>query len=123
MAKIIVIEDNRDLNYAYRLILQKAGHEARSAHCADEGLALLETFEPELVLLDLLMPKKSGVDFLRSARLPKRYPKVKVIIFTNLDRGTELDAARRYGDFMVAIKAHTTPGSLVQEVDRLLTAS
>jgi DNA-binding response OmpR family regulator len=123
VCKVLVVEDNRDLNYVYRIILQKSGYQVAQAYDADGGLRQLASFQPRLVLLDLLMPTKNGVDFLRDAQLTKLHPEVKVVIFTNLDRGNELNAARRYGDFEVAIKAHTPPAALVSLVARLIGAT
>jgi two-component system response regulator VicR len=65
MAKILIVEDERTLNEAYELILKKQGHDVEVAYNGDEALQVFKKHEPELILLDLRMPKMDGVEFLK----------------------------------------------------------
>jgi DNA-binding response OmpR family regulator len=65
VAKIFIVEDDQDLNAAYRMILTKEKHQVETAFNGEEALQKVESFDPDLILLDLLMPVKSGVDFLQ----------------------------------------------------------
>lgn len=122
MANILIVEDDADLNNAYQLILRHEGHEVMAAVNGDEALSKLDSFEPDLILLDLLMPVKSGVEFLKSYDVVRQHPRVKVLIFTNLEHASEIHEAFRLGAEQCVIKAWTAPQGLIQVVNDILTA-
>ncbi len=122
MAKIFIVEDDPDLNYAYRLILSKANHEVESAFNGDEALEKIDGFNPDLILLDLLMPVKSGVEFLQEYDVVQNHRDVKVLIFTNLEHASEIHEAFRLGADQCVIKAWTAPLGLVQVVEDVLAS-
>lgn len=123
VAKLFIIEDDPDLNYAYRTILTKEKHEVRTAYNGDEALDSLRNFEPDLILLDLLMPVKSGVEFLREYDVVGSHKNVKVLIFTNLEHASEIHEAFRLGADQCVIKAWTAPQGLVTVINDVLAAS
>jgi DNA-binding response OmpR family regulator len=120
VAAILVVEDDKDLNFAYQLILERAGHEVETAFNGQEALDKLRVFWPDLILLDLLMPVKSGVEFLKAYDPPREHPQAKVLIFTNIDRGPEISEALRLGADKAVIKAWTAPQGLVKVVENIL---
>ncbi len=122
MAKIFIVEDDQDLNYAYSMILRKEGHQVDTAYNGDEALQKLQHFEPELILLDLLMPIKSGVEFLQEYDVVHNHKDVKVLIFTNLEHASEIHEAFRLGANQCVIKAWTAPQGLIQVVGDVLKA-
>ncbi len=68
MARIVVVEDEYLLGKTIAQALTKHGHEARTATTGEEGLALLQTLQPALVLLDMKLPRMSGMEFLAQAK-------------------------------------------------------
>lgn len=120
MARIFIIEDDQDLNYAYRLILEKEGHQVDYAYNGDEALEKLQHFEPDLILLDLLMPIKSGVEFLQEYDVVNNHRTVKVLIFTNLEHASEIHEAFRLGANQCVIKAWTAPQGLIKVINDVL---
>jgi DNA-binding NtrC family response regulator len=68
MARILVVEDEYLLGKTIAQALTKYGHEARTVTTGEEGLALLQTFQPALVLLDMKLPRMSGMEFLAQAK-------------------------------------------------------
>ena len=68
MARIVIVEDEYLLGKTIAQALTKHGHEARAATTGEEGLALLQTFQPALVLLDMRLPRMSGMEFLAQAK-------------------------------------------------------
>jgi signal transduction histidine kinase/PAS domain-containing protein/ActR/RegA family two-component response regulator len=66
--RVLVVDDNRDAAQSLAELLTLCGHDARAAFSGDDGLALAETFEPEVVLLDLGMPGRDGWSTLRAMR-------------------------------------------------------
>jgi CheY-like chemotaxis protein len=120
MSKILIVEDDTSLNQAYQTILQREGYEVRCVSNGEEALAVADSFQPDLVLLDLLMPKVSGIEFLRQYDLLGKHPNVQVIVFSNLDMQPEIDEAYKLGAKKYILKAWATPQQLVSVVKDLL---
>jgi DNA-binding response OmpR family regulator len=116
MARILVVEDDRDLNKAYCIILRHEGHEVVSAFDGQDALKKLTKFEPELVLLDLLMPIMGGLEFLQQWEKPQRQPNVKILIFTNMENSPEVAEAYKLGAERCIIKSWTAPHNLARVV-------
>jgi len=121
MANILVVEDDRDLNFAYRLILEREKHTVISAYNGEEALEKLQDFDADIILLDLLMPIKSGVEFLQSYDIASKHPGVKILVFTNMDNAPEINEALRLGADKCIIKAWTSPQGLIKLVDNMLS--
>jgi CheY-like chemotaxis protein len=122
VARILVVEDDRDLNNAYCIILRNEGHEIETAYDGKEALAKLKTFSPELILLDLLMPVMGGLEFLQNYDLPKSHPNVKVLIFTNMENSPEVSDAYKLGAHRCIIKSWTAPHNLAHVITEALQA-
>jgi CheY-like chemotaxis protein len=122
MARILVVEDDRDLNKAYAIILRHEGHEVVEAFDGKEALEKLEKFEPDLILLDLLMPVMGGLEFLQACDVPHKHQGVKVLIFTNMENSPEVAAAYKLGAHRCIIKSWTAPHNLARVVSDTLQA-
>lgn len=123
MARILVVEDDRDLNRAYGIILKHAGHQVETAFDGQEALERLDGFEPDLILLDLLMPVMGGLEFLQQWSVPKRNKAVKVLIFTNMENSPEVAEAYKLGAYRCIIKSWTAPHNLAKVVEDTLKAN
>jgi DNA-binding NtrC family response regulator len=121
MANILVVEDDKDLNAAYQLILRREKHNVEAVANGQAALEKLQTFIPDLVLLDLLMPVKSGVDFLKEYDIRFKHPEVKVVVFTNLENSPEINEAFGLGAYKCVIKSWTAPQGLVKVVSDVLS--
>ncbi len=115
MANVLVIEDNKTLNHAYKLILQKEGFSVRVAYNGKEGLELAKLSEPNLILLDMLMPIMNGIDFLMKFK-PANHPDTTVIILSNLNEDSEVQKALKLGAHKYILKASTSPQELIAHV-------
>lgn len=122
MAKILVVEDDKDLNAAYKIILEKEGHTVEVSFNGEEALEKLNEFEPQLILLDLLMPVMGGLEFLKHYDLKSR-PHVKVLIFTNMENSPEVTEAYSLGAHRCIIKSWTAPQNLSRVVSDALQDS
>ena len=116
MANILVVEDDKDLNNAYKIILESEGHKVESAFNGQEALKKLKGFEPDLILLDLLMPIMGGLEFLQHYDLQHEHPEVKVLIFTNMENSPEVTEAYDLGAARCIIKSWTAPQNLARVV-------
>lgn len=123
MARILVVEDDHDLNNAYSIILRKEGHEVLTAYDGKQALAKLKSFSPDLILLDLLMPVMGGLEFLQKYDLAKSHCNVKVLIFTNMENSPEVTEAYKLGAHRCIIKSWTAPHNLARVVDDALHGS
>lgn len=120
MKKILIVEDEKALNEAYQTILTKEGYKVSSALDGDEALEITELMEPDLILLDLRMPHIGGIEFLKKYELKKKHPKVKVIVFSNLDTQSEIDEAYELGAQTYMLKAWASPKELARLVKETL---
>jgi CheY-like chemotaxis protein len=119
MADILIVEDDKDLNNAYKIILENEGHTVVSVFNGQEALKALESFEPQLILLDLLMPVMGGLEFLQNYDLDK-HNGVKVLIFTNMENSPEVNEAYQLGAHRCIIKSWTAPQNLTHVVSDAL---
>ncbi|MCA9325639.1 response regulator [Candidatus Saccharibacteria bacterium] len=119
MANILVVEDDKDLNNAYSIILEHDGHAVASVFNGKEALQALKDFEPELILLDLLMPVMGGLEFLQKYDLDK-HKGTKVLIFTNMENSPEVNEAYSLGAHRCIIKSWTAPQNLTHVINEAL---
>lgn len=120
MANILIVEDDADLNTAYKIILENEGYTVKSAFNGQEALEALKSFEPDLILLDLLMPIMGGLEFLQNYELQKKHPSVKVLIFTNMENSPEVTEAYKLGAHRCIIKSWTAPQNLARVISDAL---
>lgn len=110
--RILVVEDEIILADAYHLVLTKEGFEVKTAYDGQAALDVVKSFKPDLILLDLLMPRKDGIGFLKDYDALKKHPNVKIIVFSNLDMQKETQEAYRLGAHKYLLKAWATPATL-----------
>ena len=118
MTKILIVEDEKNLALAYQTILNKEGYEAQVANNGEEALEIVRTGSPELILLDMKMPKMNGLEFLR--RMEKEMPTKGVIVFSNQDTQADIDEAFRLGAKRYLLKSWASPQDLVKVVEEAL---
>jgi len=123
MAKVLVVEDDKDLNTAYTLILEHDGHQVTPTYNGQEALKAIKTSDPDLILLDLLMPVMGGLEFLQNYELKKKHPNVKVLIFTNMENSPEVNEAYKLGAHRCIIKSWTAPQNLSRVIKDALNES
>lgn len=112
MAHILIVEDDKVLNQAYKLILEKEGHKVSTAFNGAEGLKLAEADEPDIILLDLLMPVMGGLDFLKAYNTAPEHHRAKTVILSNIGNEKEAEKGMRLGAYKYIVKAHASPHDL-----------
>jgi len=120
MAKVLVVEDDLRLKMTYDILLKKEGHTVERAINGEEALEKLASFKPDLILLDLMMPKMTGIEFLEAARVPENYPNTKIIIFSNMSVPSEVEKAFALGATKYMLKSSTSPKQLAALVEQTL---
>lgn len=122
-ANIVIVEDEHDLAAAYQIILEKNGYKVSVANDGLQALQILEDIEPDLILLDLRMPRIGGIEFLKKYRLNDQHPNVKVIVFSNLDSDKEIEEAYQLGAVKYMLKALASPNDLAKLVADTLAST
>ncbi len=82
--KILITDDEAPLRHALRDKLSHEGYEVEEASDGEEAIKIMKVFEPDLLLLDCVMPKKDGVEVLKEMKQNDRLKSIKVIMLTNL---------------------------------------
>jgi len=77
MKKILIIDDEQAILQMVKRLVEKAGHTAELASNGEEGMMMIEEHSFDLVITDIIMPKKEGIEIITAIR--KNYPKIKVI--------------------------------------------
>ncbi|MEK7152769.1 MAG: response regulator [Patescibacteria group bacterium] len=119
--RILIIEDEKPLREAFAYLFQSEGFLVDLAENGKIGLVKLKSFEPHLVLLDMLMPVMNGEEFLHKAKLPARYPRIKTLLLSNLSDAITFEEAHIYGVTDSILKADLSPADLAAKVKKMLS--
>jgi CheY-like chemotaxis protein len=95
--KILVVDDEADVRNLTKMMLEGAGYEVAEASDGDQALAMVAAGVPDLVLLDVVMPGKSGFEVCRALKAEEKTRKVPVIIFTVLGRDVDFRLSMESG--------------------------
>ena len=120
MSKILIVEDNESVRLVLSTRLERSGFEVAQAEDGFVGLDEAKRFRPDLVLLDLLMPEVDGFEFLKHFQDKDRYPRSKVIVFSNSGNKEDTDKALALGAHRFAVKAGTSIKDLHSMIEELL---
>ena len=122
MSKVLIVEDDQALRDVFSLIVRSDGYEVEVAEDGAEGLQKLNSFSPDIVLLDMLMPVKSGLEFMQEANMSKTHPDTTVVILSNLSESGTIDQALKLGAVKHMIKSDVSPDMLLAELRALSQA-
>lgn len=122
-ATIMVVEDESVLRTAYEMILKANGFTVISASDGEVGLKNLKDTKPDLVLLDLMMPKVDGKTYLRTVQSDDSYPHCRTIVYSNLYDQATADEVASLGAYRYVLKATMSPADLVRLVNESLKAA
>jgi DNA-binding response OmpR family regulator len=120
MKKILVVEDDKYLSGAYRVKLLKMGFDVRTAADGEEALVVLHDFTPDLILLDLVMPRKDGFATLEEIKKNDKWKNIPVLIATNLGQKEDVDRGMKLGAVDYLVKTDTSVDDFVNKVQTIL---
>ena len=121
MKKVLLVDDDPIIVATYSRKLQAAGFVVEGAHDGDEGLFALKRFKPDVVLLDLQMPRINGIEWLREVRCYPKLRKLPVVIFSAGTLEWQMKAARD-SDAMFVLSKTTKPEMVIEAVSAAATA-
>ena len=120
MKKILVIEDDPVMAHVCQRLLTKHDFEVEVANDGAKGLQLLNEYKPDLVLLDLMMPKTNGVEVLTRLRAQEAFRNLPVIVLTNACVPTLIEQASKAGATHILDKSKFNPVALTELLRGLL---
>lgn len=118
--KIAIIEDDRDLQFIYKMKFEAVGYNVMAAADGEKGLEVVQAFRPDIILLDLRMPKMSGDEMLTRLRASEWGRDMRVIILTNISKSEAPPVLRFLHVDRYIVKAHHTPAQVVDIVRDVL---
>ena len=121
--RILVAEDDRFLRRAAEMALKRQGYTVLTAADGEEALRAAQSELPDLILLDLIMPKVNGFDVLQALKKEAPTAKIPVIVMSNLGQDRDVQQAMGAGAAAYFIKTDLSLQALVQRVEETLTSS
>ena len=119
-SKILVVEDEEILLTALKEELLSGGYEVEGAGDGEEGLVKAKSFAPELILLDLVMPKMDGMEMLQRLKADSAIRDIPVVILTNLSDYDRISEALSLGAMDYLVKANYKLEDLLDKVKTVL---
>ncbi len=120
--KIVVVEDELAICDMYRMKLESSGYDVKTAHDGKKGLEVIESFVPDLILLDLKMPVMTGDEMLARLRETDWGANIRVVVLTNISRDEAPHNLRLLHIDRYIVKAHFTPSQIVDVVKEIIPA-
>lgn len=114
MRKVLIAEDEPNIVASLEFLLRRSNYEVRIARDGDEALRLVESFTPHLVLLDVMMPRKSGFEVCRTIRDNPACQGMKVVMLSAKGRDSDVDEGLSVGADAYVTKPFSTQALLVQ---------
>lgn len=123
MAKILFIEDDPLIVKIYTTRLTADGYQVLSAENGEDGIKLAETETPDLVILDIMMPKIDGFGVLEKLRANEQMKTKPILVYSNLAQEEEIKRAQTLGATEFIIKANLSPTEMVEKIKKYLNRS
>ncbi len=120
MKKILIVEDDINLLNLYKEVLTREGYELKLAEDGGEALQIAASFQPDIVLLDLMLPYVDGFKVLEELKSNPKTEHCFVIVQTNLDSEMQRQKAKNLGANEFLVKSESDPGSLIEDIKHLL---
>lgn len=117
---IVLVEDEQIIADLLEAKLAKSGYLVKTAHDGAQGLELIKNFQPDLVLLDMLLPKLDGFGVLENLYAEKILPSLPIIIISNSGQPFETDRALALGVRDYLVKINFDPNDVLEKVSRVL---
>jgi len=117
---ILFIEDESALQKTFGEILKQEGYEMISALDGEVGLRLAKDKKPDLILLDLILPRIHGFDVLKKLKEDKETKEIPIIVLTNLEGISDVDKAIELGATTYLVKAQYTLEEVVEKIKKTL---
>ncbi len=124
MKKILIVEDDQFLREFYQELLQSEGYVIDAAADGEIALKKIQELEFDLILLDIMLPKKDGVQILRDLKVtPAKSAHCSIVVLTNLGQDAVIKQCFDLGATGYLIKSALSPDQVLTEIHSYLNAS
>ncbi len=117
---ILIIEDDHFLSSILKSRLEKDGFTVLQAFDGDEGLEMLKTVRPDVILLDIIMPKVSGFEVLEALSSDPELSRIPIVIASNLGQESDIEKAKTLGARDYYVKVRTSLEDLAKMVKNVI---
>ena len=126
--KVLVVDDDPDVRMFNVTVVEEAGHTAIEAENGEEGLKLVKEEKPDLVILDVLMPRQSGIRLYRELRTDSKMAGTHIIMLSGIAKRTFLRSQKALTEFggkevpepEVYLEKPVEPEVLAEEIKKIL---
>ena len=119
--KILVVEDDHFLSTVLTNRLKKEGLGVQQAFDGEEALTLLKTERPNLIILDLILPKKSGFEVLEAISTDPQLNQIPVVILSNLGQEGDMQKTKALGAVEYHIKLRTSIDNFLEIIKNIMS--
>jgi len=116
MKKVLIIEDDQIVANVYRNKLAVEGYQTEAAPDGESGLKVMRTFQPDIIILDLMLPKMTGVEVIRHIRSENDFAKLPIIVFSNTYLTNLIQEAWKAGATKCISKTSSSPKDVLDVV-------
>jgi len=120
MAKILFIEDETALQKTLSAVMEQAGHTVVNAYDGEKGLELAQEAAPDLILLDLILPKMDGFSVLEKLKGDQKTKDIPVIVLTNLESVDDVEKVIGLGATTYLVKANYDLDDIAGKINEVL---
>ena len=120
MRNILIIEDEKILAEMYKDKFTRVGFNVILASSAEKGISLAKEKKPDLIILDILLPRENGIDFLKKLKEDSEASSIPVIVLSNYNNSEAKKAAGELGVKDYLIKTNYTPQQIVEKIKEYL---
>lgn len=114
MKTVLIIEDDKLLGKALQDTFEESGYESLWAKDGEEGVLMIKDKNPDIIYLDIMMPKKDGYTVLRELKADETYKNIPVVMLSNLGQQDEISRAMDMGAVDYVVKANIDLDALIE---------
>lgn len=118
--RVLIIEDDPAEQYALKKLVTETGYEALTAADGENGLKMINNRKPDLVLLDIILPKINGFDILELTKKSPETKQIPIIVLTNLNDDETRIKSETLGAVGHLVKMETYPHEIVRKIDQFI---
>lgn len=118
--KILIVEDDVFIQDVYNVKFSQEGFEVIVAENGVDALEILKSFIPDVIMLDIMMPRVDGVEVLKKIKSENALKDIPIMILTNISEKEKMEEVMNLGANFYLIKSHFTPTEILDKVNLLL---
>ena len=120
MSKILIIEDDPLINKMYAEKLARDGYETEVAVNGEIGLEKIKQNKPDLIILDIMMPKMGGIEVIKTLKQDTNFEKIPIIVLSNLSESPDNEKTIKMGVQAYLVKSDLDPDDVSNTVKKYL---